>query len=178
MNIKSTVLTLVILFLKVGLIAQIESIHLSGKIVDADSQQPLGFSNILQKNTSRGTVSNEEGLFQLFIPNPKPTDSIQVSFIGYETLLLSLSECQKEKLVIPLKPSSATLSEVVVTSFSTLDLIKKAINKIPENYGDAHTHTSFYRMTTKNDQHYMHLSEVIMEQYHPGYHAIFQPAAN
>lgn len=144
---------------------------LHGKVMDSVTKNALPFTNVALKNTSIGTVTNELGQFELHISGAQLSDSIKFSFIGYKTQTHSLEHLEKEGHTILLEAHPSQLNEVVVTSFNPLELIEKAVRRIPDNYGKAHTITSFYRMATQNEQHFMHLSEVVMEQYHPGYQA-------
>jgi len=83
----NTQLLLIIIFL--GFAVEInaqddneELIQFSGIIVTADSIQPIPFTNIIIKNTWRGTVADYYGYFSFVA---KKNDTIRFSSIGFKT---------------------------------------------------------------------------------------------
>ncbi|WP_165784607.1 TonB-dependent receptor domain-containing protein [Solitalea longa] len=98
---------------------------ITGKVIDAKTQQPLDFVTVaLLKATetsgSKGTYSNENGEF-LFQKTPFGSYKITISFVGYETLTLSNIVLSAEKPVVnyedlKLKQVSNKLNEVTVTA--------------------------------------------------------------
>ena len=153
------------------LLSQEISRVLQGKVINHEAgNTPLPYTNVVVQGRSQGTVTNEEGLFRLYLPaDVTNSDTILFSFIGYETEKLPLATIPDRDLVIVLSPSSTSLEEVVVRGINARQLVEKALEKIPQNYAGSHTSTSFYRMSTRNDGGYMHLSEVVMKQFNPGY---------
>ncbi|MFM9837058.1 MAG: TonB-dependent receptor [Cyclobacteriaceae bacterium] len=88
---------------------------LTGKVVEIRTNEPLPFASIVQKNSSKGTTTNADGYFTL--PNiPVDTITIQVSYIGYNTKDIKLSNeiLKQGKFLIELEPSVAALTEVEV----------------------------------------------------------------
>lgn len=76
--------------------------------------QPIPFANILFKNSTEGTISNDNGRF--YFESDRNHDTIQVSFIGYRTLEVPLPRRVNYGLEITLEESAEELSEVVVHS--------------------------------------------------------------
>jgi uncharacterized membrane protein len=76
---------------------------LTGKILDAQNQQPLAGVSISIKNTSLGTISNEEGIFKLNLAEGKY--QIQISLTGYQstTYEVQINNNQNTELNISLK---------------------------------------------------------------------------
>ena len=88
-----------------------------GRIIDAETKQVIPYVNIgiLQKNI--GTVSNENGQYQLgFSGNYAASDSIIFSHVGYRTVKYSIAQFINSISDIQLTPISNTLQEVVVKS--------------------------------------------------------------
>ena len=56
------------------------------KLIDAQTSQPVPFALIQNLNSDSSTSSDQEGIFKL---SGKATDSIKVSNLGYETLIVS-----------------------------------------------------------------------------------------
>lgn len=102
---------IIILFLTSNIYGQ--SFKMSNTIVDSRSNEKLPFANIMLVNYSIGITSDAEGRFELILPDSLSNESIRVSYIGYETLTLSISEAITAE-EINLIPKSLSLEEVVV----------------------------------------------------------------
>jgi ferric enterobactin receptor len=88
---------------------------LTGKVVEAGTNEPLPFASIIQKNSSKGTTTNADGYFTL-VNIASDTATIVVSYIGYNSTEIKLSDqvLQQNKFLIELEPSVATLTAVEV----------------------------------------------------------------
>ncbi len=82
----------------------------SGKIVNSKGEG-IPFATILEKGTSNGTTSSENGNFQLNV-SKLPTDLV-ASFIGYKTKTMSISSA--DGIIVSLAEESVGLDEVIVT---------------------------------------------------------------
>lgn len=83
----------------------------SGIVVD-ESGFPVAFANVLFKDSSKGTISNDNGRFYLESDNNYKT--LVVSFVGYETKEIPLSSKVNYKMEIVLNEGNEKLDEVVV----------------------------------------------------------------
>lgn len=87
-------------------------INITGKIKDATSGELLPFANVRVLGTRRGTVTNVDGIFAL--PNmPNEEATLEVSYIGYQTLNYKITPNQHQFL-IQLTPIISELKEVVI----------------------------------------------------------------
>jgi hypothetical protein len=79
-------------------IASLQFLHaqnfLSGKILDADTQEPVDYVNIGIVDQAKGTVSSDDGTFMLKLEDGdiNPINTVQFSRIGYETLTFNSKE--------------------------------------------------------------------------------------
>jgi len=90
---------------------------LKGKVVAADTRQPIHLANVFLSNTSIGTVTNAEGFFTLEHFPPGRYDVV-VSCIGYESYVTTIQYAQLPlSLEISLKPRINILEEVVVEPY-------------------------------------------------------------
>lgn len=127
-----------------GLYAQDNSV-ITGKIINGEDKEPLPFASIRLKNHPIGTISNEEGEFDFYIPKSKRNDTLNISFIGFNSYEVPLVNIDRE-LEIILTPSSNVLDEVILTEKNPLDYIKKALERLPENYPqDPYQSIAYYR---------------------------------
>jgi len=86
---------------------------ISGKVTD-NMGNSLPGATIKIKNTTRGTITNEDGTFQL--PNVNNGDIIIISSIGYESSELQV---KGTKIVAPLKSHANKLDERVVIAYGS-----------------------------------------------------------
>lgn len=91
--IKKTLISLYLIFLNAFLWAQ-NDVALIGFVFDADTNQPLPYVNIGFVNESVGTVSDDDGKFNLQFNSKtlSPNSILQISFIGYKTIKMPASE--------------------------------------------------------------------------------------
>lgn len=90
---------------------------ISGTILDADSGAPVDYVNIGVIGKAQGTVSDQDGGFNLTVQRANPNDTIQVSRIGYSPLKFSLQEFKQRISVDPIlsmQKEFTELDEVVV----------------------------------------------------------------
>lgn len=111
---RKCALILLVLFCTGNLYAQLT---LTGKVINAETKQPLLGAAVYISNTSLGSHTNDKGNFRLpGIPNGKY--KLVASFIGYQTFTIQISSNHlPEDIVIELKPESAELSAVVLQSY-------------------------------------------------------------
>ena len=103
------------LFLSASFFVWAQEKQIKGKVTDGDTKENLPGVNILVKGTSRGTVTDTNGDFQLTIAND---DAILVcSFIGYQTLEVPVAN--QTTLNVTLAQDTRALEEVVVVGYGT-----------------------------------------------------------
>lgn len=84
-----------------------------GQVVDSKTQEPLAFVSIGLRQTVQGTTTDINGRFRLRLPDN--TCAVEVSYVGYEKLVLSCASVLEEiPLVIVLTQKTTGLQEVVV----------------------------------------------------------------
>ena len=92
----------------------------SGYVFD-DYNEPVPFANIIFKNSSEGTITDENGKF--YMESDQTWDTLIVSFVGYETLEITLPKKVNYDLKFTLKEDMASLDAV---SYTHLTLPTKA----------------------------------------------------
>lgn len=99
-----------------------------GTIIDSKTSEPLAYASIHIPSSLKGTVSDENGMFQLQMA--KNEDTIIVSYIGFQDKRIVIED-YKKKLNIALNSSDVQLQEIVVRSMTPLDYLRAAIKKYP-----------------------------------------------
>jgi len=86
-----------------------------GKVIDAQTKQPIAYVNLGIPNKNIGTVSHLNGSFQIAANSD---DTIEVSMVGYESkkYLPAKDEKNNSVALIEMKPKVNTLQDVVVTA--------------------------------------------------------------
>ncbi|MFT5213433.1 MAG: iron complex outermembrane receptor protein, partial [Patiriisocius sp.] len=103
----------IFLFLFVSTLANAQSFTLSGKVVD-ENKNPLAGASILVKEIKKGTSTDFDGNFTFTLE--KGTYTVEVSFIGYETILEKITLSKDEEYVIQLNSDATVLDEVLVSA--------------------------------------------------------------
>ena len=91
-------------------------IGITGTVIDGDFNEPLPFANILVQETGTGVTSDFDGKYSFELP--AGTYSIQFSFVGYETKIITEIEVGGDEYTITdvvLNSAAEGLEEVVVT---------------------------------------------------------------
>jgi hypothetical protein len=89
-----------------------------GKVVDATTNEPLPFVNIVLMGTTIGSVSDIDGNFQLFGLKPGFI-RLSASFVGYKNTVsneIEVSNANVANIVITMESSDTKINEVVVTA--------------------------------------------------------------
>ena len=114
-----------IAFLGVATFAFSQStITLTGKILEKDTKEPLMGASVVLKGTTKGAVTNLEGIFSLTINSKDSAGSLVVSFVGFESIELKIKEFKRSKTAknvfskdIFMEGAGALLESVVVVGY-------------------------------------------------------------
>jgi len=90
----------------------------SGKVVDAETKEPLQGASVFAQNTTKGTTTNSEGNFSLSLD--KGGYEIIFSFTGYNTKTIN-AEGQSQQLTVELTKADNTMAEVIIKSSNELE---------------------------------------------------------
>ena len=99
-------------------------IRICGVLVDSLSQQPIIEASIVNKTQLKGTVTNTNGSFELFLTFP--SDTIEIRFLGYKTQRLLAKELQKKPCTtISMVAGEYDLGTVLISNYLTSGINKK-----------------------------------------------------
>lgn len=85
-----------------------------GGIVVDEAGEPVAFANVLFKNSTEGTITNDNGRF--YMESDDVHDILLVSFIGFENLEILLENQVNYDMTITLAEATEQLNEVVLIS--------------------------------------------------------------
>lgn len=146
-------------------------IQYKGEVVDEQNNTPLVFASLTLDGTNISTVTNTEGEFLLKIPLGTSEGKIVISFLGYKTRVIPLSQLGQNNNRIGLDISVTELPEVNITiPKDALTLVKETLRRKGENYfDDPALMTAFYRETIKKRKKNVSLSEAVVNIYKAPY---------
>ncbi|GAB3643819.1 carboxypeptidase regulatory-like domain-containing protein [Spirosoma arcticum] len=98
-------------------LAQTPTASLTGRVLDAQTNQPLPFATVYLNNTSRGTVADSNGVYRL-TNVPLGNAELVGSVLGYQTLRqpLRLTDARLRAVDLRLQPTDQALATVTVTA--------------------------------------------------------------
>lgn len=139
-----------------------------GKVVDSNTGNAVSFASVSVNGTSLGTATNENGKFEIFLPNEVSSSELIFSSIGYSSIRIPITSLKKENvLLIRLKPSIYSLPELTITApLSEQQIVKKVLQNIERNYPQfAHGMDIFYRYKYKKNRQLETMDEAAIEFY-------------
>jgi len=149
-----------------GIFAQDNSV-ITGQIINGEDKEPLPFASIRLKNHPIGTISNENGDFDFYIPKSKRNDTLSISFIGFNSYEVPVRNIDRV-LSIVLTPSTNVLDEVILTEKDPLDYIRKALERLSENYPqNEYQSIAYYREKFIENGAVINKEEGVFKTYYP-----------
>lgn len=144
---------------------EIPAISFKAILLDEKKAEPLPYCNIMLMGRSIGTISNQEGKFNLKIPANAANDTVRISCMGYYPRWFAISELAEfnEKEII-LKRSTIQLKSIDVVHFNPSQVLDSFHHYLERNYEDNYVlFTAYYREVIKQNNQYTDVSEAIME---------------
>lgn len=152
-------------------------ITIKGKVIDAETRDPLIFATITVQGTNVATVTNLDGEFILKITSALSNPVIEVLYIGYENRIIHVSDLRDggRNNTIELKQTVIPIREVVIKSITPEEIIKQVIVRVSDNYaGIPNLMTSFYRETIRKNKNYVSIAEAVIEIFKAPYNNAFR----
>lgn len=85
-----------------------------GTVLDADTKDPVPFATVAFKGTSIGTDTDFDGKF--ILETKFPSDSVVISFLGYEDHVFAVEKGTRQRLTVELIPAATLLNTVEVVA--------------------------------------------------------------
>lgn len=164
----------IVIFLLFSQAAFCQQQLIEGKIVDAETGEPIPFASIGVIGTSKGVSSNLNGQFTLPVSG---LVSLKITCVGYETLVINTAA---NVHLIQMKPSATQLNQIVVFSKAVdpKKIVSKAFGNINRNYiNQPFLQKFFYRHYCKDDSVYGRLIEAFVDVWKQDGYRSFQKSA-
>ncbi|MBR4215056.1 MAG: carboxypeptidase-like regulatory domain-containing protein [Bacteroidales bacterium] len=147
-----------------------QMIKVSGVVRDADQNNALPFASISLNNTALGTITNENGKFDLLINPGNQNDTLVVSYLGYSPKKIAINQLVKSQSNnIALSQHIYGLGEVLVTPVETEKIIRESVSRIhSQYYRKANVYKAFYRESYYADSSFAARDEAMLNIYKSG----------
>lgn len=95
-----------------------KTLFVSGSVIDEITKEPLAGVSIMIKGTNQGVVTDEKGVYSIYLPSKKL--ELQFSSIGYEMKEIKSSVIRKaNNVVVEMKAATVDMSGVIVVGYQT-----------------------------------------------------------
>jgi len=102
------------------ILTKVEYMNFKGRLIDAETLEPLGYATIHSIPGNKNCTSDEDGRFSMEVPKVEGV-AVSIRFIGYETQMV---DANKLNPTIHLHPQSHSIGEVeVVGQLPTISLV-------------------------------------------------------
>jgi len=105
--------------------------HIKGKVLGGDSS--LSYATISIENSSIGTYTDEDGMFDLEIPNRYKNNNIIISFVGYESSKYQISEVDNSFVLIELEKGQYAINEITIVNQEKPIILRSSDGSITMN---------------------------------------------
>jgi len=122
-------------------------VNITGFVKDLQTNEPLAYCNVSVPGTSKGTITNSDGVFS--IKSVLDKDVLVFSYLGYESKTMLVSDLQKNKYVF-LQKNSYLLKEVEIHADNDYlyDIFSKS-RKVLQKNRSVYASKAYYVIETK-----------------------------
>ena len=163
---------LMILFLSVAGVGEITAQEtenfkeFKGVVINAKNKKTLEFATLSVSNTNISSVSNLDGQFSLKVPLENLGENVLISYLGYKSLSIPLSQLKEEGSKIELEESFEKLPDVNIAEVDPYAVMKRAMdNRGNNSLKEPLIVKGFYRESIKKRRTYASLSEAVVDIY-------------
>ncbi|PLX16243.1 MAG: hypothetical protein C0597_08130, partial [Marinilabiliales bacterium] len=148
--------------------------RIKGSIFDQMTKDPLAYANVALYGKSIGSITNEQGQFNLNIKEENFSDTLVISYIGYRNTYIPVNQLSLYNNRIYMEEDIFKIQEVVIRIDDPRLILREAIDKVKENYfTDPYYITSFYREIVTNRDELASISEAVIEVYKSPYLGLY-----
>ncbi len=143
---------------------------LTGRVIDAESLEPLPYATIGILHHGKGTVTNVNGDFILTAGSEYLNDTLTVSYVGYVNRRLLLRSLPGNNMAIALNRDYIPIPEIIIRVQDPLQILGRTIPAIASNYGTTPAMmTGFYREGVFRKKELQIYSEAVVRLYKSAY---------
>ena len=145
-------------------------LSIGGKIIDAETSEPLPYATIGISHRGRGTVTNYNGNFILRISEECLEDTLTVSYVGYVNRLLPVRSLPGNVMTITMDRDYIPIPEIIIRAQDPLLILRRTVSSLASNYGTTPAIlTGFYREGVYRKKEPQIYSEAVVKIYKSPY---------
>lgn len=95
---------------------------ITGKVLDAETKEPLVGASIFAQNTTKGTTADSAGAFHLYLD--KGGYELVISFTGYESKTITVEKAGDRQFIVEMQKADNSMSEIII----------KSTNEVPDGW--------------------------------------------
>jgi hypothetical protein len=99
---------------------QLQGQNISGKVIDFSNGEPLVYVSIGVMETSKGTITDEKGNFNLDVTGQSIKSPVRFSMIGYQSQNFTIEELSKFQNIIKLKYYPIDLAPITIKPYGKI----------------------------------------------------------
>jgi len=141
-----------------------QNIAIRGVIKDAVSKEPIIAASVGVQNSGLGTITNEEGVFQLSAPK---SGTIIISYLGYKTKYIPGFDFKEDKIIL-LEQSEEVLEEVMVTKIPLPKIMEDIITASKARFNKPIVLHTYYREFVKVNGKHKKFSDGVLDYHASG----------
>lgn len=139
---------------------------LKGQILDRITNTPIPGATISAIGSTIGTIANQEGRFQLMLPDSLKKSNIKFSCLGFENQTIEASILAHQDISFYLDPTIIPLQEIIVRVVDPLQALQDMKTNRRENYSSQPVYmTTFYREGISHKKNNLNITEAILQIY-------------
>lgn len=133
-----------------------------GILIDIETKEPISRASVSLLNSSIGTITNEEGVFQLTAPK---SEQIVISCLGYKTLSLNAGDFLDDTKTVFLDHYIETLDDVIISKIPIYKMLEEVISISKARFDKPIVLNTYYREFVKANGNYVRFSDGLLD-YH------------
>lgn len=143
---------------------------IKGMAYDRVSKEVISYASVGVSGTSIGTVTNQNGQFQLIVPDSLSHLSVKLSHVGYESSEYKISALNGKHIDFYLEPKVIPLQEVIVRAVNPVQVLNRMIENRKLNYSSRPVYlTTFYREAIEHKNKKLDITESVLKIYKQSY---------
>lgn len=141
----------------------------SGTVTDSITGDPLPYVTVAWMKSLAGTITNDEGRFEIHRPDNAEDEAILITLLGYRKQVVNIDETG-QSLQVRLVPASIELAEVQVNPLPPSHYIRLAMRALRNNYPDKPFGTrSYYREIIRENGAFLRAHEGVFRSHIPNF---------
>jgi len=148
--------------------ATAQTLLITGRVFDQQSNQPLAFASVSIVGKPVGTVTNAAGEFDFYIPEEYKNDSLVISHVGYKSFRDKIDRLPTGSLSVGLKAISVLLREIIIREkdLTGKEIVAKAVKNLTlNNSTKPFCLQGFFRQIEEENGKYVLLAEAAVDLY-------------